>query len=105
MNNEICGTGENIVISECSYKRPGYIFVGWNDSPEGEIIAFPGDEIQIDDEHRTLYAIWEAVWIEMPETGTIRGLIIFITGSFTCIVSLALVGRTIRRNTRQQTSS
>ena len=94
---------EDETISESSYTRHNYEFVGWNTQPDGTGTSYtPGEVVKnLTDEPDGkvyLYAQWE-FYIQMPETGEIGGEALAITGLG--MVSVAFASVIISRRQRR----
>lgn len=91
MESDVLGTGEETIVGDCEYKRYGYRFVGWSETPNGEATLTPGTNITVSSESKTLYAAWKLIEIQMPETGSTSTLAILLTGSVLVLVALGVL--------------
>lgn len=96
----IDGIGKNTEIPENSYTLYGHILKGWAETPDGEPVIQPGDEYTITDKNKTLYAIWETVWIEMPETGgnPTSKTVFLLLGTLMMLTSFTFIYNNKKRN-------
>lgn len=90
-------------LVELPGKRPsrlGYRFQGWSASPEGEALYQPGDELQLDSDSSTLYAVWSKG--SSPSTGDDSSLMLWAALSGISSAAAVLCAAIILRRYRSR---
>ena len=61
MEASVCNVNEKFTLPANAFTKKGHLFVGWSDKPDGEVLYFDNEEVQLNvapDGAVTLYAIW-----------------------------------------------